>query len=670
MKAQSGSPERELGDNSLASAATVARFKKTEDMQEQTEENEDRAVLGWRKTFDAMNSAVLVLDREERVIQSNRASCLLFKDFRGSLRGTHCWDFIHCAGATSIKCPVFRARKSLQRETQELQIGPMWFWITVDPIVDSVGQYVGAVFILNEVSERKRVEAKLRDSEMRYRRLFETAKDGILILDIDTGQIVDVNPFLIELLGFHRDYFIGKKLWEIGLFKDIAASEAAFLELQKKRYIRYDDLPLATCAGHIIDVEFVSNVYVVDSSEVIQCNIRDITQHRLLEERCRQADKMEAVGELAGGMAHDFNNILGTVVGYSSLLLASLPKENEAHAFAEEIAQSAERAAILTRQLLAFGRRQVLIMEDLDINEVVQSALKAVQSDLGGHIEVNIVAGDRLGNVHADREQLKQVLLELCKNARDAMPKGGTLTIETKNAMLGREYCDMHPWASPGRYVLIQVSDNGFGLDSKTQTRIFDPYFTGKRLRKGTGLGLASVYGVVCQHQGMVEVRSQAGRGAVFSVYLPSPELLHPAMAAEVSGRTPSESETILVAEDDKMVQRLVERVLRNAGYSVLMASDGEEALEVFEKHSADITLVLLDVLMPKMDGKKVYDILQPKYPRARFLFSSGYSKDLLHAGFGLLEGIELIEKPYSPKALLRRVRQVCDAASPRAGCA
>ena len=709
-------------------------------------------------------------------------------------------------------------------------------------------EFVSNVYLVNstkvvqcnirDITDRKRSEHDLLASEVRYRRLFESAKDGILILDASTGEIMDVNPFLVQLLGFEHAYFFGRNLWELGLFKDIAASKESFSELLEKGYVRYEDLPLETKDGRRVEVEFVSNVYQVSSTKVVQCNIRDITErkrseealilhtkrvqalldlqqlsyaseehvldfileacltmtqsdysfvgtlnetesemtihrcseenmakcmlpaqpgesrncaaklwkdcvrkhesvicndyqtrhsnkqnfcdghvliHRFaavpvldgnllvavavvankkhdyveadvnalsnllqkmweilsrqqreceretLEEQYRQAQKMEAIGQLAGGVAHDFNNILQAIVGYSSILLDSLPEHDERHEFVEAISQGADRATTLTRQLLAFSRRQILDMEDLDLNEVVQSMMKMICRLIGENIEVKTVVAPHVGIVHADRGQMEQVLLNLCVNARDAMPLGGLLTIETTYVMMDKEYCAVHDWATTGQYVLLSVMDTGSGMDEQTQARIFEPFFTTKEFSKGTGLGLSTVYGIVRQHQGMIQVASELGNGATFKVYLPCFDGKATTVGRRGVARAHGGTETILVVEDDETIRKLAIRILESAGYTVLLAVNGKEAIDVFEKHSADIDLCLLDVMMPKMGGKAVYDVLYPQYPRLRFLFASGYSKNTIHTGFVRQAGIELIQKPYAPDALLRQIRQVLD---------
>jgi PAS domain S-box-containing protein len=385
---------------------------------------------------------------------------------------------------------------------------------------------------------------------------------------------------------------------------------------------------------------------------------RDRTQ---LENQLRQSQKMESVGRLAGGVAHDFNNILQTITGYSDLLLEAVPEDDSRHEFVDEISRSAARAAQLTRQLLAFGRRQVLKKEDLDLNDVVGSMMKMLSRLIGEHIRIDFVAGHRLGNVYADRGQMEQVLMNLCVNARDAMPDGGILTLETENVLVNGEYLRHHPWAKPGRFVLLSVTDTGIGMDAETLSKIFEPFYTTKEAGKGTGLGLATVYGIVQQHEGMIHPYSEPGKGTAFKIYLPLFSRPAATRAPRVKGAPPRGNETILLAEDDPSVRALTRRILERAGYDVHTAENGVEALRVFEEQGGRFHLALLDVVMPEMGGRGVYDRLRKKYPHLRFLFSSGYSTNSIHKNFVLEDGFELISKPFSPDVLLRKIREILD---------
>ncbi len=512
-----------------------------------------------------------------------------------------------------------------------------------------------------DITELDQAERYLVASETRYRRLFESSKDGILILDAGTGEIVDVNPYLGELLGFDLEYFLGKKLWEIGLFKDIVASETAFVELQEKEYIRYDGLPLEAKDGRQVQVEFVSNVYRVDSTKVIQCNIRDVTARRSLEEQFRQAQKMEAIGQLAGGVAHDFNNIIMGMMGYTQLIVDRLPKESEEAECAREIYTTAERAAALTRQLLSFSRKQILATEVLDLNTVIDGFQKMLGRLLGEDIDLCIAPAPDLGMVKADPGQIEQVIMNLAVNARDAMPEGGKLTIETGNVDLDEEYAAQHADATPGPHVMLAVSDTGCGMDAATSKKVFEPFFTTKGLDEGTGLGLATVYGIVRQSGGTIHVYSEPGEGTAFKVYLPrideAPEVKKPSRPTDTRGA----GETILAVEDEETLRGLLVRILERAGYNLLLAANGNEALEVCENHEGTIDLLLTDVVMPEMGGRQLADRLAQTRAEIKVLYMSGYTHDAIaHKGV-LASGTQFIQKPFNPNALLAKIREVLE---------
>jgi two-component system cell cycle sensor histidine kinase/response regulator CckA len=632
---------------------------------------------------------------------------------------------------------------------------------------------------------RKRAEEAMRGSEARYRRLFEAAKDGVLILDATTGDITDVNPFMAELLGYSHDEFIGKKLWEIGIFKNVVASKTAFRELQDKEYIRYEDLPLARSDGRPVDVEFVSNAYWVDGKKVIQCNIRDITAHKRveealvrlrkavdasgevvfmtdregivtfinpeftrlygytqdevvgkvtprilksgaappedyadfwrtilekriakgemvnktkdgklvtvgssvnpildeqgnitgflaiqrdvtagkqLEEQFRQAQKMEAIGRLAGGVAHDFNNLLTIISGYGQLLLEALPKKDPLRVQVTEVLKASERATSLTRQLLAFGRRQVLAPRVVDLNEVIADTEKMLRRLIGEDIDLVTVPGRGLGYVKADPGQIEQVILNLALNARDAMPEGGRLTIEASSVTLDEVYADQHISVQPGPYVMLAVSDTGCGMDPETQAHLFEPFFTTKEKGKGTGLGLATVYGIVKQSGGYIWVYSEPGQGTTFKVYLPKvPEGVEASPAPPAEGVSVGGSETILLVEDDSSVRSLVHAVLEPRGYKVLVARDGDDALFLCEQHKGPIHLLLTDVVMPGMSGRELAERLSPFHREMRVLYMSGYTDNaIVHHGV-LDASVTFLQKPFSPPALANKVRAVLD---------
>jgi len=370
---------------------------------------------------------------------------------------------------------------------------------------------------------------------------------------------------------------------------------------------------------------------------------------------------MEAIGRLAGGVAHDFNNLLQAITGYTNIVLEDLPPGSQMHSDLSQVKAAADRACEVTGQLLAFSRKQLMEQKDVDLNELVQSMMKLMPRLIGEDIEVVLIRGHDIGIVRADPSQLEQVLMNLCVNARDAMPGGGKLVIETENVLINGEYCAAHSGAREGRYVLMSVTDNGQGMDKETLAQIFEPFFTTKELGKGTGLGLSSVYGIVKQHGGKVQAYSEKGKGTTIKVYLPIVERTARAVGTKIEKRVEGGNETVLVAEDEDIVLSLCERILTQAGYRVIAARDGAEAKQAFDDHADEISLALLDVVMPEAGGRSVMEYIKAKRPEVRFLFASGYTENAIHTNFVLDQGVNLLRKPYAREELLRKVREVLE---------
>jgi two-component system, cell cycle sensor histidine kinase and response regulator CckA len=409
--------------------------------------------------------------------------------------------------------------------------------------------------------------------------------------------------------------------------------------------------------------------FVLTSSGLIFFLVHDhhrrlVRTQRQLAARDRellQAQKMEAVGLLAGGVAHDFNNLLQVINGRAELVLEDREIDAATRSALEQIAGAGDRAANLVGQLLAFSRRQILAPDDLDLNEVVATLLKLLERVLGEHIRVEFLPGHQLGTVHVDRGQVEQVLMNLCINARDAMPQGGTLTLETENVRFDAEYCQHHLWAEPGRYVLLSVTDDGTGMDAPTLARIWEPFFTTKEADRGTGLGLSTVYGIIRQHGGLMHVYSEPGRGTTFKIYLPLVERPAASVGTKVRAPVLGGSETILVAEDNESVRDLMQSVLTRAGYEILLCVDGQQAWQVLEARDGAVDLVLLDVVMPGLSGPELLARAQARWPQLRFLLASGYSLNGAHTDSVLQQGVTMIQKPFESRELLAEVRRLLD---------
>jgi PAS domain S-box-containing protein len=536
--------------------------------------------------------------------------------------------------------------------------------ISLSPEVVRGGMLVpGAI---RDIAVRKRAEEALQASEIRYRRLFEAAQDGILILDFATGRVVDVNPFLTNLLGYSHAELVGKDLWEIGPVKDISASRLSFADLQTKGIIRYDDLPLETRDGRRIAVEFVSNVYTAGGTRVIQCNIRDITRRKRAEEalhrseeQLQQASKLEAVGRLAGGVAHDFNNLLGVILGSSELLLEDLCASDPRRRYVEAITVASKRAATLTKQLLTFSRKQVSSPLVFDLNSIVGETGRMLPRVIGEHIEIAIVLSVEQAPVLADPTQVQQVLMNLAANARDAMPEGGKLTIEVANYEMkqgGGEPSDV----TPGHYVTLTVSDTGAGMPPEIQSRAFDPFFTTKDLGKGTGLGLSTVYGIVKESGGSILLNSEQGEGTTFRIYLPraKEKIIERAAVSRVPDESLRGSETIFLVEDQSELRHLTHRFLRGLGYNVLAAGLPEEAIQIAQQFKGKIDLLLTDVVMPGMNGRALAQQLRPLYPSMRVLYVSGLADQNLEQD--LLDRKDaFLAKPFLLRELATKIREL-----------
>ena len=519
---------------------------------------------------------------------------------------------------------------------------------------------------IRDITVRKRAEGALQASEIRYRRLFEAAQDGILILDFANGQVLDVNPFLSDLLGYSQAELVGKNLWEIGPVKDISASRIAFADLQTKGVIRYDDLPLETKDGRRIAVEFVSNVYTVGGTRVIQCNIRDITRRKRAEEALRrseeqlqQASKLEAVGRLAGGVAHDFNNLLSVILGSSELLLDDLGANDPRRRHVEAITTASKRATILTKQLLTFSRKQVSSPLVFDLNSIVRETGRMLPRVIGEHIEIGIVLPVEQTPVLADPTLVQQILMNLAANARDAMPEGGKLTIEV--ASFERKQSGGEPTAvAPGDYIALTVSDTGAGMSPEIQSRAFDPFFTTKDIGKGTGLGLSTVYGIVKESGGSILLNSEQDEGTTFRIYLPraKEEIIERAAASRVPDESLRGSETIFLVEDQSELRSLTHKFLQGLGYKVLVAGLPGEAIQVAQQFTGKIDLLLTDVAMPGMNGRALAQRLRPLYANIRVLYVSGFADQTLEED-AVDANDAFLAKPYLLRELATKIREL-----------
>jgi len=524
--------------------------------------------------------------------------------------------------------------------------------------------------IAEDVTERKRAEYELSESEERYRELVENALDIIYQHDLK-GNYTSINKAGQQLTGYSR-----AEALELNLMETVApeylekAREMLRLKLAGETVTAYE-LEILTKDGGRIPVEANTRLVYQNGVPVgVQGIARDITERKRLEEalreseeQLRQSQKLEAIGQLAGGVAHDFNNLLTAINGYSALALRRVGDDHSISPYLEEIKKAGDRAANLTRQLLAFGRKQLLQPLALNLNDIVSDMIKLLKRLIGEDIQLITKPGANLKQIKADPGQLEQVLVNLVVNARDAMPRGGIVTIETANTTLDGDYATRHLDAMPGEYVMLAISDTGTGMDQNTQSRIFEPFFTTKAKDKGTGLGLSTVYGIIRQSGGSIWVYSELGKGTTFKVYLPLVEEEPQQVVATVSAASIKHgSETVLLVEDEEMVRKLASELLSEGGYTVLEANGGEAAIHLGQEHKARIDLLITDVVMPKLSGKEVAEQLRAIHPETRVLFMSGYTDEaIVHHGI-VDSDIAFIQKPFSERALAQKIRDVLDA--------
>jgi PAS domain S-box-containing protein len=529
------------------------------------------------------------------------------------------------------------------------------------------GGYRFAISLVRDITERKQAERALVESYSLLHAVVEGASDVVYVKDLK-GLYLMINSAGARVLGKTVEEVIGKDDHEL------FTSETAQAITERDRQVTASGVSqtieeVATVAGVRRTYLVNKGVYRDRHDQVIGLIgiARDVTELKRLEEQFRQAQKMEAVGRLAGGVAHDFNNLLTVINGNSELVFGGLRADNPNRELLAEIIASGERAANLTRQLLAFSRKQMLQPEVVSLNVVLGQVLKLLQRLIGEDIELVLRPSATLGLAKVDPGQFEQAIINLLVNARDAMPDGGQLTIETVNINLDEHYAEQHPEVRPGRYVVVAVSDTGQGMDEETKACIFEPFFTTKEPGKGTGLGLAMVYGFIRQSGGHVEVYSELSHGTTFKLYLPRADESMPAATVLPSRLSiPAGSETVLVVEDEAAVRNLLRRVLQSCGYTILEAQDGKVALEIAQRHAGRIDLLVTDLVMPKMSGRELVERLTQARPGMRTLMMSGYSNDVVIRQGALQASVAFLQKPFSPIDLARKVREILDAEARR----
>jgi len=516
-----------------------------------------------------------------------------------------------------------------------------------------------------DITEHKRAEKLLRESEERYKNFFDNALIGLFRIRISDGTFIEINSKAAEQQGLPVEEIVGK-VRAIDLYRTPRQWRELASKLRKNGEAHGFEADLKLQDGR--DVTFSISVKSYPDHDYMEGAVEDITERRRLEEekariedQYRQAQKVEAIGRLAGGVAHDLNNLLVPILGYGELLMEDFDPEDARRESVKQIVSAGYKARDLVRQLLAFGRKQSLEYKTLDLNRIIGGFEKLLRRTIREDITIEIRPSPDIRSVRADIGQIEQVIMNLAVNAQDAMPEGGCLTLETDMAELDEEYAVSHPGVKPGVYVMLAISDTGYGMDEETITQIFEPFFTTKG-EHGTGMGLATIYGIVKQHGGNIWVYSEPGKGATFKIYLPVSEDTHIEIRdVEKTAGDLRGTETILLVEDNEQVRKLANAILKRWGYTVLMAENGSEALSVLASAPDPVHLLLTDVIMPEINGRELFTKAAEKHPHLKALFMSGYTGRVITNHGVMEEGLNYIQKPFSSKALAAKIRDVLD---------
>ena len=514
-----------------------------------------------------------------------------------------------------------------------------------------------------EIEDRRQAEKELMLSEKRFEKAFQASPIPMTIQSLTTARYIDVNEAFLTMTGYRRLQIISRTPLELQLYSDPDTPALLILQLQEERSVRSFECQIRTHSAEVRDCVVSAEAFELADETVALVAAQDVSEQRKLELKLRHAQKLEAVGQFAAGVAHDFNNMLTVIQGHASIQLAAANLEKDLANSLTHVSYAAERAAALTRQLLTFSRKNVVQPQLLDVNGIVRNLHDMLSRLIGEHIDLRCELGENLPAIYADESNIEQIVMNVVANARDAMPNGGQLTVQTGLVEVDKARADRNPQARPGRHVFLRVTDSGCGMNSETLSHIFEPFFTTKEVGKGSGLGLATVYGIVARQDGWIEVASEEGCGATFEILLPVREE-KVAVALKISDDDlPGGFETILVVEDEPAVREIITYVLRRHGYHVLEAGDGPEALSLWSSQGGEVDLLVTDIVMPNgIKGNVLAQRLRAERPELKVIFSSAYSSDFATDASPLNERISFLEKPYKPEVLVRAVRECLDA--------
>jgi|Deesub1362A_J573_1020465.scaffolds.fasta_scaffold00073_30 PAS domain S-box-containing protein len=632
----------------------VAELEASE-AEHRAEKNRSEAIIA------AIGSGISIQDTNFKILYQNQ----VLKDWVGDHTGEYCYTAYQRKKNVCKRCPVVMSFKDggihKAEKTFSTDKGVMHFELTSSPLRDSAGKIIAGIEVIRDVTEYKRAEEALKESENKFRSLAEKSLAGIYLIQDNVFKYV--NPRMAEIFGYKVKELINKKGPE-----DVTLPEDRAIVRQniqkrlsgKSKSIHYSFRGVKK-NGDVVHLEVYGSRIMYQERPAVIGTLLDITERKSLEEQLRHAQKMEVIGTLTGGISHEFNNILTAIIGYGEFLQDAIEEGSPLRAYVDMIQASAKRAAGLTQGLLAYSRKQAVHLRQTDLNEIIRKVERLLLRFISENIELRILLADEVLPVMVDTNQIEQVLMNLVTNAVDAMPDGGDLIISTERREIDSDFVRTRGYGKPGVYAVLSVSDTGTGMDKKTKEKIFEPFFTTKDVGKGTGLGLSMVYGTVKMHNGYIDVQSKPGKGTTFRVYLPIVNTEVKKLRTSSVSPLKKGTETVLLAEDDAEVRRLIKTLLEKSGYTVIEAVDGEDAVRKFMENKDDIQLLLSDIVIPKKDGKKVYDEIAKIKPKIKVLFMSGYTGEVMYEKGIIREGLSFVSKPVSPKELLGRVREILD---------
>jgi len=648
----------------LGSMNDITERKKAE---QALHESEDR----YRSLFNTNHAVMLLVEPcNGKIIEANPAACAYYGYTLEEIKELEITDI-------NIQPPEL-VRSAMQQARLEQCRHFFFKHRLADGHVRDVEVFSGPISfngrkllysIVHDITERKQAEEALRESEERFHKAFMSSPAPLVISDIATGLFIDANEQWVRMLGYTREEQVGRTSKEVGIWADPGERDRLVKKLVDQGHFKDEPIEYKSKSGQRIFALWSAESVSLSGHQVMLSLFFDETERRgsekekeKLQKQLLQAHKMETVGRLAGGVAHDYNNMLSVIVGYSEMAMEKVPPNDPIHADLSEILTAAKRSTEITRQLLAFARKQTIAPRVLDLNETVENMLKMLRRLIGEDIDLAWRPGGKLWLVKIDPAQVDQILVNLCVNARDAIAGIGRITIETGNVSFDEANCNVHEGFSPGEFILLSVSDNGCGMNEMTLGNLFEPFFTTKGVGRGTGLGLSTVYGIVKQNKGFINVCSELGKGATFKIYLPrhTDKSLQKRAASQINTPT-SCGETVLLVEDEPAIMRMAQKMLQKLGYHVLAAGTPSQALDVAKELAGGIDLLITDVIMPEMNGRELSNLLGILHPGLKTLFMSGYTADVI-AHHGVLEkGMYFIQKPFSVDELGVKVKTLLD---------